>query len=390
MSAVIAVARRELADRDDTEVPQRMKKVARSTARNLPKPFRTSLVDEICSSSGFRESVLERWEQEGIADPIGRAFLEDPEVGIHQVRERAMSLEVDTLTTDLEKSDEKIRSLKGKLEESKRRLTEARSAHGEDLVRRDAAAAVSRESLERNVRTLESAADTFNDERDRLSERIEALELEITDLRAKLERSADRDEKRARTKHSSVHQVAAPPSDPVELAAWLDTMERIQRPYREPAPRAGTSEAPRGPIRFPPGLQPDSPDALSALVEQQPDVIYIDGYNVAGQIIDEFHSRTARSTVVAKAARLAAAAGARVVVLFDAVGIEGREKITSDGPVEIRFTKSQIADDVIVQEVSADPSRAVVISSDRELNDRCAAAGCVTLWSEAFVGWAGK
>ena len=389
LANVIAVARRELADRDELDVPNKLKKVSRSAAKTLPLPFRSSLIDVIRTSEVFRESVLERWEDEGIDDPIGGAFLADPQAGAHLVAEQAMSLDVDALRADLEKSNGTIRSLEDQLEESKRRLTEARAARKDDLARRDAAAATSRESLERNVRTLQLEVDGFDEERQGLLVRLANTESEIEDLKAKLKRSTDREMKRAKDQHISVRQVATPPSDPLELAAWLDNAERSQRPYREPDRRVNEVEPRREPVRFPKGLAPDSPEALSALVAQGPDVFYVDGYNVAGQIADHFHSSTARSTVTAKAGRLAAAAGARVVVLFDAVGVEGRETITAKGPVEVHFTKSQIADDVIVEAIIANPSRAVVISSDRELNNRCAAAGCVTLWSEAFIGWAG-
>jgi predicted RNA-binding protein with PIN domain len=390
LSNVIAVARRELADRDDKEVPNKLKRVWKSAARTLPAPFRNSLIDEICTNEGFRESVLERWEHEGIDDPIGEAFLTDPQAGAHQVSEQSMSLELDKLAADMERANGTIRSLKNKLEESKRRLSEARAAHRNDLRQRDAAAKASRKSLERNIRTIQSAADGFDEERDQLSGRIETLESEMANLRAKLRRSRDRDNKRAKKRNMSVRQVATPPSDPVELAAWLDTVEKQQRSFRQArgADAEATSDHP--PLRIPGGLLPDSDEALLALIEQRPDVIYVDGYNVGALLVEDFGTSKARTRVVAIADRLASTSGARIVVVFDAVGVEGRASAPSPGRAEVRFTHAQIADDEIVQLLQVNRSRAAVITSDRELSDRCAAEGCVTVWSEALVQWAGR
>ncbi|MCL1587770.1 MAG: hypothetical protein M3092_05090, partial [Actinomycetia bacterium] len=87
LSNVIAVARRELQDREDDEIPARMRPVAKRSGGRLVLPLQRSLIKYIRTSETFRESVLERWESEGVDDAVGLAFLEDPESGIDKVSE---------------------------------------------------------------------------------------------------------------------------------------------------------------------------------------------------------------------------------------------------------------------------------------------------------------
>ena len=388
LSNVIAVARRELADRDDKEIPPRIRRVARSSGKGLVKPFRVSLVKELQKNDAFRESVLERWESEGIEDALGLGFLTDPEAGIEGVSEQAESQRLASLEAELDRATQTIRSLEGQVAESKTRLVDASDRHRTEIVRRDAAAAASRESLDKTVRTLTTRIAELEADQGAHSSVIAELRSDIEALTEKLERSAIRARKRAQKDHVKVQQKMSPPSDPFELAAWLDAVEKQQRSFR-PAREADadvTEDCP--PLCIPGGLLPDSHEALSALIDQRPDAIYVDGYNVGAMLVDDFATAKARTRVVAIADRLAAASLARVLVVFDAVGVEGRPSAPSPGRAEVLFTHAQIADDEIVELIQTNPSRAAVITSDRELSHRCATEGCVTVWSEALVQWA--
>jgi hypothetical protein len=219
---------------------------------------------------------------------------------------------------------------------------------------------------------------------------VEGLTSDLEDLTAKFSRWVTRERKKAQRDHVKVRRTMSPPSDPVEFAAWLDTVERKQRSFRY-ARVAGdemTMEYP--PLRIPGGLHPDSSEALVALLKQGPEVIYVDGYNVAGMLAEDFSTSKVRTRVAAISDRLASASRSRVVVVFDAMGVEGRATVPSFGSAEVRFTHDQIADDEIVELVRENAHRSVVITSDRELNNRCADEGCVTVWSEALVQWAGR
>ena len=391
LTNVIAVARRELADRDDTEIPTRLRKVARDSGKRLPPPYAKSILKEIQESEGFRASVQERWDDEGLDDPVGEAFISHPEAALQRVSEQADERTVSKLQTELGWSQQSVVALEKQLEESKRRLAEIREVHTADIADAVAAGSASRKNLESAVRDLKARGLERDVERGQLADTIEGLRTEIEALKDKLDRSVSKARRRAKTAQANAvtsRQPTQGPSDPLELAAWLDAVERTQRTYREARIADAKASSARPPLYLPDGLLPDTEPALAALIEQRPDVIYIDGYNVAALLVDDFATASARTMVVAKADRLASASRSRVVVAFDALGVEGSSAPPTPGLSEVRFTQTQIADDEIVDLARANASRTVVITSDRELSQRCATNGCVTVWSEAFVRWA--
>lgn len=388
LSNVIAVARRELADRDDKEIPPRMRRVAKRGGKGLPPPFKVSLIKEIQANRPFRESVLERWGKEEIDDPVGHAFLTDPHNGAQQVGEQAESLAVEGLEAELALAHRTIRSLERQVAESKVRMADVNKRHAAEAMRRDTAIESSRASLNRAVRVLKVRIAELEASQVEHEAVVANLDLEIDELTERLERSVTKARKRRRKAQVKARKPLSPPSDPVEFAGWLDTVERQQRSFRQARDADVEVVSDRPPLRIPGGLLPESSDALVALIEQRPDVIYVDGYNLGAMLVEEIGSAKARTRVVAIADRLASASRARVVVVFDAVGVEGRASMPTPGPAEVRFTHTQIADDEIVELFRSNPQRSMVITSDQELCSRCTAEGCVTVWSEALVEWA--
>jgi chaperonin cofactor prefoldin len=345
LTNVIAVARRELADRDDTEIPTRLRKVARDSGKRLPPPYAKSILKEIQESEGFRASVQERWDDEGLDDPVGEAFISHPEAALQRVSEQADERTVSKLQTELGRSQQSVVALEKQLEESKRRLAEIREVHTADIADAHAAGSASRKNLESAVKALEARVVEFDVERGQLTDTIEALRTEIDALKDKLDRAASKARRRARTAQTNgvtARQPTEAPSDPVELAAWLDAVERTQRTYREARTVDAKASSTGPPLYIPDGLLPDTEPALAALITQQPDVIYIDGYNVAALLVHDFATVSARTMIVAKADRLAAASKSRVVVVFDAVGVDGSSAPPTPGLSEVRFTHTQI------------------------------------------------
>ncbi len=391
LANVVAVARRELADRDDTDVPSRLRKVARSAARSLPPPFADALLREIQENEIFRDAVQHRWEDEELDDPVGEAFLDDPNESTGEITATAQDLRVVELEQEVERTQQRIRSLETKLTEAKHRLSAVRADHEVALSAMQLAKKASKDGLVRTVRELEGKVRAFDDERNRLTARIAALEADVADTAARLARSSSRTRRKdAPVSTAKNREASVPPSDPVTFAAWLDTIERTQRPFRE-AKRTGNPMAPQGPLVIPSGVQPDEREALVALIGQEPDTIVIDGYNVAGLFMsNDFSSPAARSAVIAKAERLAAASGAHVVLVFDAAAVDGRRVFRSPGGVDVRFSCERSADDEIVEIIHCGATRSIVISNDREIRERCSGVGCVPVWSSAFVAWANR
>ncbi|GMR03101.1 MAG: hypothetical protein BMS9Abin20_1466 [Acidimicrobiia bacterium] len=391
LANVVAVARRELADRDDADVPSRLRRVARSTARSLPPPFANALLREIQENEVFRDAVQQRWEDEELDDSVGEAFLDDPSESTGEITATARDLRVVELEQEVERTQQRVRSLEQKLREAKHRLSAVRADHEVALAAMQLAEKASKDGLVGTVRELEGKLRASDDERNRLTARIAALEAETAEAATRLARSAER----ARRKDVPVstaknRETSVPPSDPVTFAAWLDTIERIQRPFRE-AKRTDSPMTSQGSLMIPSGMRPDGREALVALIRQGPDTIVIDGYNVAGLFMPEdFSSPAARSAVIAKAERLAAASGADVVVVFDAAAVDGRRVFRSPGGVDVRFSCERTADDEIVEIVHGGATRSIVISNDREIRERCSGEGCVPVWSSAFVAWANR
>ena len=388
LSNVIAVARRELADRQDDDIPARMRPVAKRGGGRLVGPLQQSLVRFLKTNERFRDSVLERWELEEIQDAVGFAFLTDPEGSVTKVVEQAEAQQLVSLRAELARSTRTIRTLEDQIAESKTRLTDATKRYKADIKKQAAGAVASRASLEKTARDLKTRISEFEAEKGDSAASEADLRTDIDVLTGKLEQSVARARKRAQRDHVKTPQPMSPPSEPLEFATWLDTVQRQQRGFRQARSADAETALEHLPLSIPGGLLPDSREALLALIDQRPDAIYIDGYNFGAMLVEDFSTSKARNRVVAIADRLASASRARVVVVFDAVGVDGRATASSPGGAEVRFSHDQIADDEIVELVQADPSRTAVITSDRELSNRCAVEGCVTVWSEALVQWA--
>lgn len=390
---VVEVARRELNDRTDDDVPVKLRKVTKSTARVLPAPYARSVLNEIRRSERFRASVLDRWTEENVKNSVGLAFLADPEGSTDAVENAGLLLDIAALDQRVETLSGTVTHLEEQLAEAKRRLVIERETHAaeaneavsfEDEKRRTAAK--SRNKLTAALRVAEEQLTTSNRE-------IEELRTELGDSEARFRRRTERDKRKPATDQGQrVSQRPVPPTDPVAFATWLDSVERTQRPYRA-AQRAASSGHDREPLSIPDGVSPDERSAIAALIDQNPRRIVIDGYNIAGLISSgSLASAANRTTVIAKAERLASVSGARVIVVFDAQGAEPRdgdvrEAYVSPGGAEVRFSLTRSADDQIVEIIQGDATRSIVITNDRELRERCVIDGCVPVWSSAFVDW---
>jgi len=391
LSNVVDVARLELRDMDEDDLPSRLRKVAKSSARVLPTPFAQSILKEILLNEGFRDAVLSRWQDDGIEDPIGLAYLKDP-VGSHDLVVRTdLEREVSHRESEARSHALKIASLEEQLREAKRRLKADRDDHVELISGLGARDEERRKSLLRSKRAAEAARDDAEKAHETSEQTIRSLRAELADAAERLRRGLEREKRKAT---SSIEprgdQRPLPPSDPVAFAVWLDAVERIQRPYRD-AERHETLSPKSEPFEIPDGISPDDRQAVAALMAQRPRLIVIDGYNVAGLLSNEtLASASNRAAVISKAERLSLVSGAGVIVVFDAQGSgsdDARAQFLSPGGVDVRFSMTESADDYIVDLILSDSRRSVLVTNDRELRERCLVDGCVPVWSSAFVDW---
>ena len=383
---VIEMARRELADLEPEQLPHRLRKVAASSAKVLPPPLENATVDVLVTDADFRGRVRDRWEEVGPDDPLGSSFLADPEGTLASMDEeggagRDLGHEIAELQRELAAARES-------LAEAKRRVADVREAAAADLANAKAADRASRAGLEAGAASARREAD---EQRAAASERESesaALRSEVTELRSVIARFRTREQRRseASERDASGPSKWSPPPVPADLATWLDAAERSMRPYRDRSVRhLDRQEEPE--LRLPKGVAPDHAEAVDAVIGLEPRIIIVDGYNVGGAIGGDFASRSGRDRVLVLANSLARASLAEIHVVFDAVGREGRGTISADLGVTVAFATEVSADDRIVHIVS-ERAGSVVITNDRELRERCASLGALTIWADALVSWA--
>lgn len=368
LAPALAAARRALQRMDETEVPARLRRVSRLSG-SLPPPMARVLTAELEESEWLRGKALEQWEGER-SGPAYLFLTREPGW------EESVAEAVDTAGVEHEAKTN--RALQRRL-----RAAEERIARLEELVREG------REEVERVRReTIEET----EEERRRLAaanSRLRRELAEVGDERDRLARWTAEVTVTAPASRRPVRRVPTPPvtvsgkvmgrGNPVELAKTLDSIAgSLAVPVvvaTEPSPEEG--------FRLKSGIRPDRPEAVAALVAWRGPVrLLVDGFNLAyamGAPIDtdgrkrvEAHLRNLRHVAVGRLT---------VEVIWDS----GEEDSTflSDG-IEVAY--AGVADDEIVRRIDGRAST-VVVSSDREVQQRSAEKGAEVVWSEAVAGW---
>jgi hypothetical protein len=389
LAPVVESARKVLADMDDDDVPSSLRVVARSSARQLPPPFARSVVQELFSSESFRTEVANKYDERETTDDDLVRFLEDPEAGIGRIVERSISSQELDVQAEVTEANRKVAELSGQLIEAKRRVAVLRSTHVRELEAARQSASQGQVRAEGRIRKLSAALSEAQDEAAELVDDVGRLSEELSSTESKLDAATAKGRRRDAAGVPSPHEsrVDATPSDPLELARWLDTVERNIRPFRVSGHSVASFRS-LDPLEIDAGVAPDSAAAVVSLIEQGPDRFILDGYNIAGEIYAEnFSTRLARDDVIGRAGLLARNSAAEVIVVFDGPQDEGRSGFRSSSGVVVTFSRGDTADDVIASLVASRPERTVVVTNDRDLRDRCTVPGCVPIWSTAFLEW---
>jgi predicted RNA-binding protein with PIN domain len=389
LATVVRLGREELADREPDQIPHKMRPVARSSGRGLPAPLQKSLLEFIAADEEFRKSVAERFGDQSIEDPIAEAFLADPNDADALIEARLRSDEVERLAAELEASATLVAELEAKLDVSKERIDGLRAQHEVDLSEQVAASRRARQGLERQLGEALETASALEAENEAIGRNVAELSTAATELRERLARREEREDRRQQSSSARATMTESLPTDPVELAAMLDDLERKLHFYRESNVAAADAATSRDPIALPGGVSPESADALNALLAQKPDTVLIDGYNVVGAVSDALiGSRPGRDDVVARAEAVKRRSpDTEVIVVFDAAQSGGSGGFRSGWGVLVEFEPETTADDAIVEYVHGGVDQCVVITNDRELQNRSVRPGCVVVFSTALISW---
>ncbi len=390
LAAAIEAARRVLDDLDADEVPAPLRQVASRHGGRLPPPLARRVIREIDRNEWFRSKVAAEIEE--TADEASVALLKRPDGWWSMVAEASAARRAGKEAARAADLERRNRVLADRLEEAKRRLNQAKADAAAAKVSADRRIEELRARLARSpggsgapdrgeqLEELRRRLATAQDAGAEAAATVAALQEDVRRLRRE---RADAERRLAAGASSSL------PSDPIELARFLDLQEAGLGRSATPPPVA--AEVP-GRLRLPSGIAPDSGEALRWLAAVAPPAsVIVDGYNVLHKLDHGAGGRgVGRRRLgdeLLRWRRLAAAAH-RVVVVYDSVLPEERGAPNSVGGLEVRFAPAgRTADEEVVELAGVLDGPVVVISSDREVREGAEAVGALTLWAEAVTEW---
>lgn len=390
ISPAMAAAREALRRMDDDDVPARLRRVRASAARTLPPPLAAVLVDALDEDEALRNAALDRLDDDAPGVAVARFFLTRPdgweeELDLILAEERARAEEADAADREAE-----LARLRSRAEADAGRIAE---------LRKEVADLTARVAEERRRRSS-AVADAVDRARTEASHEVDRLGRRVSELEPLAERLAETRERLASARDEVLALRRRPTGpapeerpdegwvgDALGLARHADEVFAAARARIHPAgeTRAASDGSAVDPDELepvlPPGVRPDSADAVDALLGWR-GVVLVDGYNLAGELgADLEDPARARDLVRRVVERFEARGGASVVVVFDSAEGEGER------PGEVFVAD---ADEELRRRSSVEPGRTVVVSNDREVIEGVTAAGAVAVWSTALAQWAGR
>jgi hypothetical protein len=378
--------RKALRELDPKEVPASLRKVAATEGGGLPPPLLAKLLAELDGNQWLRERLVEQLEDR--IEPTTASFLTRGEGWWLDLA--AAAVESARYRPTPPAGDE-VAELRKKLATTSDRLVAAKAE-------RDRLRIELKESQAARARLVDP--DVAGAELDALTAENRRLVAALADMEARVVAADERaDSLRLRAREAATPQMPSHPrpravgtGDPVVVARRLDTEIAALATglsladVAEPGAVAEVGSVPSQPLKLPPGLAPDRPEAVGWLL-RLPDAVrvIVDGYNLT-YLLDrvDFHGGEARRRLVSLLGRLASRKPHRFLVVFDSMQPPGSPARMGD--VEVVFTSGEKADDRIVELAAAGADLpVVVITNDRELRERVEAVGALSLWGDALA-----
>ena len=176
-----------------------------------------------------------------------------------------------------------------------------------------------------------------------------------------------------------------------DLRRRVRELERATPPKPRPGRRSmggSPRREARKPLTAPKGLLDEAPETLAAWLSRPRVTLLVDGYNVAkaeggftGTLADQ------RDRLVDAVARMGRRFETPAVVVFDGADVAPGTRRRSRRGVKIAYSKpDESADDHLVALVKAmPPDPVIVVTSDRELQERARSLGATTATSTQFL-----
>ena len=333
-----------------------------------------------------RKLILQAVDDDALRLPkrteaVGRVALERPEGWAERIA--GMSELPD------EPEGEPARDYEAELTQERRKLKNAR----EDARKAKASARVEVEreqrrveELQRELRAVAARLEAVTAERDLERAEVERVRdvLRRDDRRA--QRSADKAklaEERARAEAKSLRKEVA------RLGRELDAVRPATS--RRPRKAAPVDAAPgeRTALHVPKGLFAESPETLDAWLKEPHVLLLIDGYNVSKTEsgFGSLRLEDQRTRLIDEIDRLARTRKVPATIVFDGAVIEPGTTRRARRTVKVAYSKPpEVADDHLVALLDELPRHPViVVTDDRELQERCVARGATIARAEQLL-----
>ena len=403
----------------------------------------SAAVSDAYARSPEAAAALEGWEPGEAAARVGRAAADGNLPGLvaalYSVRppgwEFALGLAVATFEAGRAHDGvaDQMRSLEERvatLEEAKRRAEVARTAA-------EAQAGTLETQLKEARRTRRAGTEQVVAELAEAQARVEELEGDLAEAvrrrgeaeaQAKAEARRAAAEQRARNEAQLVAEAAGaaeppPPSppgpDPAVMAEAAEATGRLADAIEGAARLAGrlgqllgpesisgappsdattgrTAAGPppprpdrrkRAPVRIPPGMMADTPEAAEAMVRSPGLAVVVDGYNVSMLAWPDAPVSEQRERLFGALAEFQLRTRVGVTLVFDGANVAGVRPPRRPGLRMVFSAAGQEADEVVVDEVAARPPEVpvLVVSSDAWVRNRAEALGAQVLPSAVFL-----
>lgn len=265
-----------------------------------------------------------------------------------------------------------------KIKEESRAVLQAERKRADELER--ALSAVERE-LEKTQALLKTTATLAVKEKD------------VRDREARRER---RDAERARGERNELkEQLQATRKETTELRRTIRALERrlaaagAAAKKVERRPSSGGRPRKRRALRAPHGLFEEAPETLISWLKVPGVHVLIDGYNVtkAQDGFGDLHLPDQRDRLIDEVARLGRKYEVIPMIVFDGSEVPGGTRRKTRLPVAVEYSSpDEIADDHLVARLSdLPPDPVIVVTNDRELQDRARAEGATIATSNQLL-----
>lgn len=242
------------------------------------------------------------------------------------------------------------------------------------------------EELQRELGTVAARLEAVTAERDLARAEVERVRDELRRVERRVQRAADKAklaEERARAEAKALRKEVA------RLGRELDAV--TVAPGRRALKVSPVDATPgtRTALRVPKGLFAESPETLDSWLKEPNVSLLIDGYNVS-KTESGFGSLSLedqRTRLIDEIARLARTRKVPATIVFDGAVIEPGTTRRARRTVKVAYSKPpEVADDHLVALLDELPRYPViVVTDDRELQDRCTALGATIARAEQLL-----